>query len=78
METVLKTNDLVLLSLTRSVLQDASIDCVVLDEHMSALDGSIGAIPRRLVVAEGQGERARALVAAVQAGSWVPDDAADG
>jgi len=33
-----------------SVLKDAQIVCFVLDTHVSILDGSIGAIPRRLTV----------------------------
>lgn len=78
METILRTNDLVLLSLARSVLQDAGIGCVVLDEHMSALDGSIGAIPRRLAVSVPQAGRARTLIEALQATSWPGDDAGTG
>jgi hypothetical protein len=69
-ETVLETNDLVLISFVRAVLQDAAIDCIVLDQHMSAMDGSIGAIPRRLCVSGLQADRARELVKAVQDGDW--------
>jgi hypothetical protein len=47
---VLTTNDVVLLSLARSVLFDAGIEAVTFDNHMAAMDGSIGAIPRRLMV----------------------------
>jgi len=49
-------------------LRDAGIDSVVLDHHTSLVEGSIGAIPRRLMVAEHDHARARALVAAAEQG----------
>jgi hypothetical protein len=70
---VLQTNDLVMLSLAQSVLEDAGIGCVVLDQHMSAVDGSIGAIPRRLCVADEDEAPASRLIAALDAGSWAPE-----
>ena len=50
MQELLRTNDLVYLSFVMHVLDEAEIGYVVLDTHMSALEGSIGAIPRRLMV----------------------------
>jgi hypothetical protein len=50
------------------LLRDAGIDSVVLDQHTSLVEGSIGAIPRRLMVAERDHGRARALVAAAEQG----------
>ena len=44
------TNDPVRLSFLVALLQDAGIDAIVLDAHVSAVEGSIGAIPRRVVV----------------------------
>ncbi|MEH6475038.1 MAG: DUF2007 domain-containing protein [Sneathiella sp.] len=49
---LIRTNDLVLISYLVSVLKDEEIDAVVLDEHTSILEGSIGAIQRRVVVLE--------------------------
>lgn len=49
---ILRTNDAVLLSWAQAVLADAGIDAVVLDTHTSVLEGSISAIPRRLMVAD--------------------------
>jgi len=49
---LIRTNDLVLISYLVSVLKDENIDAVVLDEHTSILEGSIGAIQRRVVVLE--------------------------
>lgn len=59
---LLRTNDLVRLSWARAVLAEAGIPCLVLDEQTSAVEGSIGAIPRRLMVAEEDASRARWLI----------------
>jgi hypothetical protein len=48
---LLATNDLVLLSYAVHLLGEAGIGYEVFDAHMSAVEGSIGAIPRRLMVA---------------------------
>ena len=50
MHVVLVTNDLVRLSFLTSLLRDAGVEAIVLDNQVSTLEGSIGAIPRRLVV----------------------------
>ncbi len=42
----LRSNDPVYLSFVRHVLAEEGIDYLVLDEHMSALEGSIGILPR--------------------------------
>lgn len=75
---VLRTNDPVLLSFAASVLDDAGIASFTADTNMSILDGSLIAIPRRLLVAAEDGEHAkatldRALKAAEEAGP-LPDD----
>jgi putative signal transducing protein len=61
---LLRTNDPVRLSWLQALLRDAGIDSVVLDHHTSLVEGSIGAIPRRLMVAARDLGRARALLAA--------------
>jgi hypothetical protein len=47
-----------------ATLEQEGIECLVLDQHTSIVEGSIGAIPRRLVVAERDYRRARALMTA--------------
>jgi hypothetical protein len=47
---ILRTNDAVALSLAEALLAGAGIECFVADRHMSALEGSIGAFQRRLLV----------------------------
>ncbi len=44
MEELLRSNDLVYLSFVRHVLEEEGIDYLQLDDHMSALEGSIGVI----------------------------------
>ena len=56
------SNDLVRLSFLTALLEDAGIGCVLLDAHASAVDGSIGAVPRRLAVAEADASRARRVL----------------
>jgi hypothetical protein len=68
MKELLRTNDIVRLSWAQALLRDAGIDSVILDHHTSLVEGSIGAIPRRLMVAEGDHDRARALIAAAEDG----------
>lgn len=50
MRVIAVTNDPVRLSFLRALLADAGIGTVLLDEHTSAVEGSIGVIPRRLAV----------------------------
>ena len=59
MRTIAKSNDLVRLTFLSALLADAGIEAVVLDGHASVMDGSIGAIPRRLAVADEDESRAR-------------------
>jgi len=42
--------DPVRLSFLAALLRDAGIEAVVLDQHISAIEGGIGAFPRRLAV----------------------------
>ncbi len=63
MRAVVTTNNPVRLSFLAALLGDAGIDCTVLDAHASAVDGSIGAVPRRLAVAEADVARALRILA---------------
>lgn len=62
MQEILRTNDVVLISFVEALLADASIGHVVLDQHMSTLDGSIGALPRRVLVELDAAQQARLLL----------------
>ena len=63
MRTVLQSNDPVRLSFLTALLADAGIDSIVLDAHASAVEGSIGAIPRRLAVLPEDERQARRVLA---------------
>ena len=64
MKELLRTNDPVRLSFLQSLLKDSGIDSLVLDHHTSLVEGSIGAIPRRLMVAERDYLQARSVLTA--------------
>ena len=50
MREILRTNDVVKLSWVQALLANSGIETVLLDVHTSIIEGSIGAIPRRLTV----------------------------
>ena len=58
MKELLRTNDMVKVSWVRALLADAGIEALMLDQHTSVLEGSAGAIPRRLMVIDEDYERA--------------------
>jgi len=68
MKELLRTNDLVRLSWVEALLSDAGIECLVLDQHTSLVEGSVGAIQRRLMVDDRDLRRAKALVAESEPG----------
>ena len=63
MKELLRTNNLVYLSFAQAVLKDAGIETLLFDAHMSVMDGSIGALPRRLMVADDQLSKAQKILA---------------
>jgi tRNA1(Val) A37 N6-methylase TrmN6 len=75
---LLKTNDPVRLSWARSLLREEGIETYVLDTHMSVLEGSAGAIPRRLMVADEDYPDAHALIEGAEASLNTNDPAAAG
>ena len=62
MREIIRTNDVVLLSAVEALLESAQIGHIVLDQHMSVLEGSIGLLPRRLLVEDDSENRARSLL----------------
>jgi hypothetical protein len=59
MEEIVRTNDLVLISYIEALLDEAGVAHLVLDTHMSVLEGSLGIIPRRILVDSDQVALAR-------------------
>ena len=62
MRELVRTNDEVLLSAIKALLQSADIPHLVLDQNMSVLEGSLGILPRRIQVAEKHVRSARRLL----------------
>ncbi|MEN3792663.1 DUF2007 domain-containing protein [Fulvimarina sp. MAC3] len=62
MQELMRSNDAVLISFVDALLKDADIPHFVADQHMSILDGSIGVLPRRIMVEEEDLEKARRLM----------------
>ena len=63
---LLRTNDPVLLSYADALLNEAGIEHAVVDENMSVIEGSLGILPRRMLVARDRHESARRIL--IQAG----------
>ena len=62
MRELVRTNDLVLISAIEALLNGANIEHIVLDQNMSVLEGSLGMLPRRILVGEDELARARRLL----------------
>lgn len=59
---IVRTNNAVLISVIQALLDGAGIRHVVLDQNMSVLEGSLGVLPRRLLVPEDDVLAARKLL----------------
>jgi Putative prokaryotic signal transducing protein len=59
---IIRTNDMVVLGFVQSLLEGADIPVLVADGHISVLEGSIGAFPRRMLVPEPYAAQARRLI----------------
>ena len=66
MKEILRSNDPVRLSFVMALLRDAGIEHLLVDQNISVLEGSIGAIPRRILVMTDQWAQACRLL--VEAG----------
>ncbi|MCJ2041762.1 DUF2007 domain-containing protein [Methylobacterium sp. WL30] len=62
MTELIRTNDIVLIGFAQSLLEGADIPVLVADNHMSLMEGSIGAFPRRLLVPGDHAAQARRLL----------------
>lgn len=60
---LIRTNDPVLLSWLTAALRGEDIEAVVLDTHTSVMEGSISAIPRRIMVRDRDLRRAKRVLA---------------
>jgi putative signal transducing protein len=72
---LVRTNDAVLVSAIQALLDAADIRHLVLDQNMSVLEGSIGILPRRVLVADNRVEAARRLLEEAGLGHELRPDA---
>jgi hypothetical protein len=59
---LVRTNDIVLVSAVGALLDGAHIHHLVLDQNMSIIEGSLGVLPRRILVHEDDNREARQLL----------------
>ena len=59
---LLRTNDMVLITTIEAMLAGAGVAAIVLDAHTSVIEGSIGAIPRRVMVIDEDAATARRVL----------------
>ncbi|MDN2583689.1 DUF2007 domain-containing protein [Aquibium sp. ELW1220] len=59
---LVRTNDPVTISYIEALLRDAGIAHFVADQNMSIMEGSLGVLPRRVMVIEDDVDRARRLL----------------
>lgn len=62
MDELVRTTDPTVVPLIRALLSAEGIECVEFDVHMSVLEGSLGVLPRRVMVARSDAFRARAIL----------------
>ena len=58
MKELFRSNDIVLLSFVEALLSEAGIAHAIVDGNMSIVEGSLGVLPRRMLVSEDQWNQA--------------------
>ncbi|MEX4007303.1 putative signal transducing protein [Neoaquamicrobium sediminum] len=59
---LMRTNDPVLISFVEALLRDAGLSYFVADQNMSVIEGSLGILPRRVMVSDDDLDAARQLL----------------
>ena len=59
---LMRTNDPVVISFVESLMRDAGIAFLVADQNMSIMDGSLGILPRRILVESERADQARRIL----------------
>lgn len=72
---ILRVNDPVLISAVEALLRSAGLTVFVADSYVSAVEGSIGAFPRRVLVANDEEAQARRLLTEAGLGGELRDPA---
>jgi hypothetical protein len=70
---LLRTNDVVLISAIEAVLAEEGITVFVADQFMSVMEGSVGFLPRRLLVHPDDADAARRALTEAGLSRELPD-----
>jgi hypothetical protein len=62
MKLLLQTTDPTIIAFAQALLDGEGIDSFVLDVHMSVLEGHLGLLPRRMMVADSDWFVARSII----------------
>ena len=71
MKELMRTNDTVLLNFVEVLLRDAGLGVIVADENMSVLEGSLGVLPRRLLIDKNDESKAKEVLEEAGLGDWI-------
>jgi Putative prokaryotic signal transducing protein len=74
MRALLTTSDPVLLNYVEVLLADQGIGSVILDRHISIMEGGMSPFPCRLMVEEDNWNRASRIMHDAELGAWVNND----
>ena len=66
MKELIKSNDAVLLSFIEALLKEATIPYQIADQHMSIIEGSLGVLPRRVMIHNEDYDAARRILTAAE------------
>lgn len=75
MRELVRTNDMVLVSAIGALLDGAEIPHMVLDQNMSVIEGSLGVLPRRILVPDDLVSEAREVLEEAGLGHELRPDA---
>ncbi len=73
MKELLRTTDIVLLSYVNSLLNSANVSVLIADVHVSSVEGSIGAFPRRVLIAAEDWDEGVSILTAAGLGDHLID-----
>ncbi len=62
MKELMRTNDLVLISAVEAMLKSEEFNYFIADQFTSAAEGSLGFLPRRIMVPEDEFDQARLML----------------
>ncbi|MEO1719563.1 MAG: DUF2007 domain-containing protein [Pseudomonadota bacterium] len=68
---IVRTNDPVLVNFIESLLRQGGCEVMVADQNMSIMEGSIGAFPRRILVADRDFREAKSILEDADLGQWI-------